>query len=96
MSENYDHGPVQTYEITWMSGHTETVLAHQVSYPQRGAFVFAGGFGSMAEESGPSKVQFHAELDGHWRLTLSALEADIRTVRLVTAGEPIPSEAGAR
>lgn len=91
MSAHYDHGPVQTYEIVWMSGHVETVLAHQVSYPQNGVFIFAGSFGTAGEQPGRSRIRMHAEVDGHWRLTLDALEEDIRTIRLVTGGEPVPA-----
>ncbi len=91
MSERYDYGPVQTYEIVWRSGHVETVLAHQVTYPQRGVFLTAAsGLGLMTEQKGEPQVQFHAEIDGRWRLTLSADEADIRTIRLVTVDEPVP------
>lgn len=90
MSETFDYGPVQRYEVVWMSGHIETVLAHQVMFPQQGAFISGGMLGVIAEAPGRSRVQMHAEIDGHWRLTLSALEEDIRSIRLVTADEPIP------
>jgi hypothetical protein len=36
----------------------------------------------------------HAEVDGRWCLTLAAREEDIRTMRLVTGGEPIPGGEG--
>ncbi|MDG4791893.1 hypothetical protein O7626_39455 [Micromonospora sp. WMMD1102] len=90
-----DRGPVQTYEITWMSGHIETVLAHQVSWPNNGmALVPAGLMFGAAQESAPSIIRMHAELDGHWTLTLSAREEDIRTIRLVTQPEPVPGGEG--
>lgn len=86
----YNRGPLQHYEIVWMSGHVETVPAHQVTYPHRGLFMTAALAGGMPESMGRPRVQIHAEIDGHWLLTLSALEEDIRSMRLVTAGEAIP------
>jgi hypothetical protein len=73
----------QRYEITWMSGHVETVIAHQVSWPNAGANLFSRG------PARPSRIQFHAEVDGRWTLMLSALEDDLRTVRNTTDGELI-------
>lgn len=90
MSETHDYGPVQIYEITWMSGHVETVQAHQVSWPQTGQYIARGMLGVTAEAPGRSKIQMHAEIAGRWVLTLSALEEDIRTIRNVTAGERVP------
>jgi hypothetical protein len=84
----YDYGPIQTYEIVWMSGHVETVLAHNVSWPKAGLFLGLGG-----DPAGPPRVQFHAQIDGQWRLTLSAREEDIRTMRLTTGGEQLPGGA---
>jgi hypothetical protein len=31
MSDFYLDKPPRTYEITWQSGHVETVIAHQVT-----------------------------------------------------------------
>lgn len=92
---SHDYGPVQTYEITWKSGHIETVLAHQVSWPRRGMALVASGFlaGLGDEQPTPSIIQFHAELDGRWLLMLSAHEDDIRTIRLITQPEAIPGGA---
>lgn len=79
----FDRGPLQTYEIHWVSGHVETVQGHQVSW--------SGGamFGHSGPER-PTRVMIHGEIDGHFRLVLSALEDDIRTIRNVTAAESIP------
>lgn len=90
----YNHGPVDVYEITWTSGHVETVVAHQVTYPHAGLALFSAG-GSLATEtqSLPPTVRFHAEINGRWVQTLSAREEDIRTMRLVTGGEQIPGGA---
>jgi hypothetical protein len=88
-----EYGEPDRYEITWMTGHIETVLAHQVSWPQNGSYlmrgVFGGGVGTEAQQE-KRRIQFHAEIDGRWTLTLSALEEDIRTVRMVTEAEQIP------
>ncbi|MEU7972197.1 hypothetical protein AB0B48_09150 [Micromonospora sp. NPDC049089] len=92
---SYDHGPVQTYEITWKSGHIESVLAHQVSWPRRGMALVAAGMltGLGDDQPKPSVIHFHAEIDGHWLLTLSAHEDDIQTIRLVTQAEVLPGGA---
>ncbi len=89
MSE-FDYGPVQTYEIVWRSGHVETVLAHQVTWPQNGTSLFGGSIAMMTGRAGTSQVQFHAMLDGRWRLTLAADEEDLRTIRLITTPESLP------
>lgn len=84
----FNYGPLQQYEITWMSGHVETIPAHQVSYPHRGMALFADSVTSdLAAEGGAARVQLHAEIDGQWQLMLSAREEDIRTMRNVTGGE---------
>jgi len=90
MTEGFDYGPVQTYEIVWRSGHVETVLAHQVTWPQNGTALYGGIVAMMTERAGPSQVHFHAMLEGRWRLTLVADEADLRTVRLITTPEALP------
>lgn len=90
----HKYGRPELYEITWMSGHIETVTAHQVTYPHAGMALFGGGIhGGLGSDNGGPRVQMHAELDGHWVLTLSAREEDIRTIRNVTRGEQIPGVA---
>lgn len=77
---DYERGPLRSYEIQWMSGHIETIRAHQVLWPN--------SFGALT--GGPDKprrVNFHGEVDGQWTLVLSALEDDIRTIRDVTEAE---------
>lgn len=66
-----NYGPVQQYEVTWMSGYMETIYAHQVLFPHIGT----------------PRFQFHREIDGRLRLVLSAREEDIRTIRNTTDGE---------
>ncbi len=85
MSENYDYGPIQTYEIVWRSGHVERIPAHQVTYPGLGGEVLHGRVRQYR------MIEFHGEIDGRWRLTLRADEDDIQTVRLITQDEAIPS-----
>lgn len=85
MSDFYTDKPARTYEITWQSGHVETVTAHQVTWPGAGAAIFG------IRDSRPPRVQFHAEIDGIWTVTLSAPEEDIRIIRDVTVGEAIPA-----
>jgi hypothetical protein len=94
---DFEHGPVDTYEITWMSGHIEQVLAHQVSYPQAGMAMLRDiGMLRTGAETGPARIRMHAQIDGRWTLTLSAREEDIRTIRLVTVPEHVPGSDGAR
>jgi hypothetical protein len=76
----FDRGPISSFEITWMSGHTETVQAHQVSWPNAGASLFG-------DPAGPVFIRFHGEIEGRWTLVLQAREEEIRTVRNVTSGE---------
>ncbi|MBB3099349.1 hypothetical protein FHR83_007055 [Actinoplanes campanulatus] len=93
-----DRGPADVYEITWMSGHIETIQAHQLSWPRRGEFMMRDLFGQAGGDKGPDRIQMHAEIDGRWKLTLSAREEDIRTIRLVTEPEQVPgaTEGGVR
>lgn len=74
--EKFERGPLVDYEITWTNGHVETIRAHQVMMPGSGHL-------DMFSSRPPKKQRwtFHGEIDGHWRLILSAPEEDIRTVR---------------
>jgi hypothetical protein len=83
----FNYGPLQQYEITWMSGHVETVPAHQVSYPHQGMAMARSLISGLPADGGVPRVQLHAEIDGQWLLMLSAREEDIRTMRNVTGGE---------
>lgn len=87
----YDHGPLQTYEITWKSGHVERLRCHQVSFHSRDTG-FAGGLVGVQVNHDDRRVQFHGSFDGRWLLVLSALEDEIRTIRLVTGGEEFAGE----
>lgn len=82
MSERYDHGPLVTYEIIWRSGHVERIEAHQVLWPQTPSILSA-----PATDATP-RVLFHGSFDGRWRLVLVADEADLLSVRDVSAQVP--------
>jgi hypothetical protein len=85
-----ERGPADRYEITWMTGHIETVMAHQVSWPQN-TDSFREMFGATTQTTERARfVRMHAEIEGRWCLTLQAREEDIRTIRLVTDAERIP------
>lgn len=89
MSDTYNYGPLRTYEITWRSGHVETVQGHQIT--------FSGGMYDLLGHGPRRPVRFHirGEFDGCWLLVLSALEDDVSAIRDVTDGERIIPEAGA-
>lgn len=88
----HNYGPVDLYEITWTSGYIETVLAHQVTYPNNvETLALFGGIGTKTAEA--PRIRMHAEINGRWVLTLQAREEDIRSIRLVTGGEQIPGGA---
>lgn len=89
----YENVPPQVYEVTWMTGHVETVIAHQVLHEALNMRVGVLGGGAFATESEGKRIKFHAEIDGRWTLQLSALEADIRTIRNITNGERTPGGA---
>jgi len=86
MSAYYDYGPLDTYEIVWTSGHVERIQAHQVLLPPDDSSPFKlgkGVYGSTVTK--PSRGwAFHGEIDGRWRLLLSARAEDIVSVRNVT------------
>lgn len=86
----YEDVAPQVYEITWQTGHVETVIAHEVSHDALKARVSVLGDGVFGADSEGSRIKFHAEVDGRWTLQLSALEEDIRTIRNITGGERAP------
>lgn len=82
----FERAPIQTYEVTWASGHVERVQAHQVIIPSPETGLF-----SVATRTNQVRnVLFHAEIDGHWLLVLTAREEEIRVIRNVTSPESIP------
>lgn len=90
MSEAYDHGPLQTYELIWKTGHIETVQGHQVQFDSGGmAFssMLGSSLGIATRADLPPKFRIHGEIDGHWRLVIAAPEEDLVSVRNVTGRE---------
>lgn len=84
-SLRYERGPLQKFEITWTSGHVETVQGHQCIAPNGGLMA-----AFLGPTSRPDYVTIHGEFDGRWVLVLRAPAEDIRIIRNVTAGEAIP------
>jgi hypothetical protein len=81
--EKYEYGPLDTYEIVWASGHIERIDAHQVIMPPDE--MLSSLFGALGTLSKPKKGwMFHGEVDGRWRLLLTAPAEDIRSVRNVS------------
>lgn len=85
----FEYGPLDTYEIIWDSGQVEYIKAHQVLMPQSSAM--AGLFG---EERQKPAWTFHGEVDGRWRLLLTAPADDIRTVRNVSHTHDVAEPGG--
>lgn len=88
---DFDYGPLQTYEVTWKSGHIERVQCHQITFHTRDLGL-SGGLVGVQVTHDDRRVQFHGSFDGRWLLVLSALEDEIRTIRLVTGGEEFAGE----
>lgn len=80
--DKYDHGPLQTYEVIYTSGHVERVQAHQVLMPHDD-FDF-GGFGLRTDSRLEKRWTFHGEFEGRWMLVLSVPAADVKSVRNVS------------
>jgi hypothetical protein len=78
--KRFDHGPLQTYEVIWASGHVERIQAHQVTYPLGMAM-----FGPQPDRR--EFISMHGEIDGHWRLQLRVPADDILVIRNVTTTE---------
>jgi len=85
----FEYGPLDTYEIIWTSGQVEYIQAHQVLTPQ--SPITAGLFG---EEKQKPAWTIHGEVDGRWRLLLTAPVDDIRTVRNVTHTHDVAESGG--
>jgi hypothetical protein len=83
VTDGYERGEPDEFEVVWKSGHVDRLKAHQVTWPSNTFDLFGG-------QQGPARVLFHGEVDGRWRLLLSALEDDIRSVRNITHVEDRP------
>ncbi|MFE2563139.1 hypothetical protein [Streptomyces mirabilis] len=64
----YEPPEPDLYELTWMSGHVEKIVAHDVSFANH-------------------RVVFLTDANGRMRISLSALEDDLRTIRCITQDE---------
>lgn len=85
MSDRFEYGPPQQYQVIWQSGHVETVPGHQITWPGSATDMFAH-FGGIAQQTERVRwLNIHAEIDGRWTLVLAAREADITSVRCLTA-----------
>lgn len=73
---DFERGPMHAYEITWETGHVETIWAHSVTWPVSGL----GMFGPVDVKT-TERVQFMGEIEGRWTLILDARVEDIRTIR---------------
>lgn len=73
MGASIDRGPIDAFVVIWNNGTVERVRAHQVS-TERGEGIF----------DPPTRINFHGEVDGHWKLMLSVPYDEIRTVRNIT------------
>jgi hypothetical protein len=78
----HDYGPLQTFEITWTSGHVERIRAHQVTYPGSASIFFGG------DPTAEPVIDFHGSFNGQWHLILRVHARDIRIVRNLTVTEP--------
>lgn len=77
-----DRGPTSEYAVAWKNGHIDHLHAHQVSWDD--GFSFMAGFYGSPTTPKAKRVLFHAEIDGHWTLLLSALEEEIVSIRNVS------------
>ena len=91
--ERYDYGPLRTYEITWRTGHIETVRAHQVLWPNDLLNVLAPV--ATAQHMARRRVLISGMFEDRWRLVLAADEDEIYSIRDVTADEPVPTDRDA-
>lgn len=74
-----DRGPLDEFEVIWRNGHIDRFRAHQVTYPGNSPLFTYESDGVRVE-----RIEFHGEIDGHWRLMLSADRSDILSVRNVS------------
>ena len=86
----HDYGPLRTYEITWKSGHIETVQGHQVMFGSSRLEALTMLPGPLPTI--PPRFTIHGEFDGFWRMVISAPEEDLISVRDVTDREQITPE----
>lgn len=76
--EPIDRGPLDQFEVVWRNGHIDHVWAHQVT--NTGNLLL---FRDLPNNREPV-IEFHGEVNGHWRLMLRAPEHEIYSIRNVT------------
>lgn len=85
LHSSYDHGPLNTYEIIYTSGHVEHIDAHQVTMPERDIFPFSlGGVLADPQRKKRSGWTFHGGIDGRWEFLLFVDADDVHSVRNLT------------
>ena len=83
------YGPLRTYQITWKSGHIETIQGHQVTFESSGLALTSILSPLSVEARTEPRFMVHGEFDGHWRLVLAAPETELHTIRDVTGQEAV-------
>lgn len=89
--EAYDYGPLQTFEVTWKSGHVETIQGHQVTFDS-GTSSFSGWGDISTRTQCTPRFTIHGMFGSHWRLMLTAQEDDLMSLRNVTVVETIAGQ----
>lgn len=84
MSE-HEYGPMRTWEITWTDGRVEHASGHQILTPGPEYSLMSAYLGTGSGMTVRRRWMIHASIDGVWSLVFSAPDADIHTVRDVTA-----------
>ena len=88
---SYDYGPLRTYEVTWRSGHIESVQGHQVIFDSSGLAALTMIPGRLPDL--PPMFRIHGSFPGgRWRLVLMGPEADLLSIRDVTEREAFAPE----
>jgi hypothetical protein len=88
---SHDYGPLRSYEVTWRSGHIETVQGHQVTFDSSRLAMLTMIPGKLPDL--PPMFHIHGQFPGdRWRLVLMGPEADLLSIRDVTEREAFTSE----
>ena len=75
--EEYDYGPLRTFEVTWRNRPPEMVQGHSVQFDSAG--------GIFARPVEHPRFRIYGMFPGRrWRLMLMAPESDVLSIRDVT------------
>ncbi|ADB73491.1 hypothetical protein [Geodermatophilus obscurus] len=77
----FERGEPDEYEVIWKTGHIDRFKAHQVSWPNNMNRILSYGNPNADKRS---IVQFHGDINGEWKLLLSADEAELLSVKNLT------------